>query len=444
MKRMQQLIDDAKLRKKNSKQKEVSLPSSSASSNMASKSSLCSSGILQNDDPTMKRKGPLGSVEKTFNLNVRYELHSEIARLFYTRGLSFNIASNPHYVRAFSEYKDKAFISKLLINAINEVGHQNVVQVVIDNAPVCKAGLLVEAKYPHIFWTPCVVHTLNLALKNICPPTDSLQNKDSFDECEWIAEVANDASMIKNFIMNHNMRLSMFNDNSNLKMLSLADTRFASTIIMLKRYYSHEWLQESPNHLPPHRGIEISRKRCIERYYSNSSERKNVNEDFASFSAVIDDFSDNDSMCDRSLMSPTKWWVIHGVSTPTLQSLALKLLGHPSSSSSCERNWSTYNFIHSLKRNKITPQNAEDLVYVHYNLRLLSRRSPHYNEGESKMWDVGADRFDSMDIEDAVILEIVNLSLDKPKLESVLFTDEGGDPMDRTYVLCLTVLSSSR
>ncbi|KAG6520646.1 hypothetical protein ZIOFF_017705 [Zingiber officinale] len=545
MKRMQQLIDDAELRKKNSKQKEVPLPSSSASSNMALKSSFCTSGILQNDDPTKKRKGPLGPLEKSFNLNVIDELHSEIAKLFYTGGLSFNIARNPHYVRAFSlatqrtipgylppgynllrtsllqkekahigklleptkaawkqkgvsicsdgwsdvqrrplinimavcesgpmflkaincegEYKDKAFISKLLINTINEVGHQNVVQVVTDNAPVCKAvGLLVEAKYPHIFWTPCVVHTLNLALKNICAPTDSLQNKEAFDECKWIAE-----------------------------MLSLADTRFASTIIMLKRfrqikkclenmviserwdlykeddvvkarvvkykisddqfweqidyilaftspiyemlrkadtdqpclhlvyewYYSHEWLQESPNRLPPHRDIEVSRerKKCIERYYSNSSERRSVNEEFASFSAAIDDFSDNDSMRDRGLMSPTKWWVIHGASTPTLQSLALKLLGHPSSSCCCERNWSTYNFIHSLKRNKITPQRAEDLVYVHYNLRLLSR-SPHYNEGESKMWDVGADEFDSMDMEGAAILEIANLSLDEPEL----------------------------
>ncbi|KAG6492527.1 hypothetical protein ZIOFF_047490 [Zingiber officinale] len=424
----------AELRKKNSKQKEVPLSSSSASSNMASKSSFCTSGILQNDDPTKKRKGPLGPLEKSFNLNVRDELHSEIARLFYTGGLSFNIARNPPYVRAFSLatqrtipgylppgynllrtsllQKEKAHIGKLLEPtkaAWKQKG--NVVQVVTNNAPVCKAaGLLVEAKYPHIFWTPCVVHTLNLALKNICALTDSLQNKEAFDKCKWIVEVANDASMIKNFIMNHNIRLSMFNDNSNLKMLSLADTRFASTIIMLKR------------------DIEVSRerKKCIERYYSNSSERRSVNEEFASFSAAIDDFSDNDSMRDRGLMSPTKWWVIHGASTPTLQSLALKLLGHPSSSSSCERNWSTYNFIHSLKRNKMTPQRAEDLVYVHYNLCLLSRRSPHYNEGESKMWDVGADGFDSMDMEGAAILEIANLSLDEPELESVLFTDEGG------------------
>ncbi|KAG6497607.1 hypothetical protein ZIOFF_045511 [Zingiber officinale] len=420
MKRMQQLIDDAELRKKNSKQKEVPLPSSSASSNMASKSSFCTSGYLPpgynllRTSLLQKEKAHIGKLLeptkaawKQKGVSICSDGWSDVQRRPLIN-IMVVCESGPMFLKAINcegEYKDKAFISKLLINTINEVGHQNVVQVVTDNAPVCKvAGLLVEAKYPHIFWTPCVVHTLNLALKNICAPTDSLQNKEAFDECKWIAEVANDASMIKNFIMNHNMRLSMFNDNSNLKMLSLADTRFASTIIMLKRfrqikkclenmviserwdlykeddvvkarvvkYYSHEWLQESPNRLPPHRDIEVSRKRkkCIERYYSNSSERRSVNEEFASFSTAIDDFSDNDSMRDRGLMSPTKWWVIHGASTPTLQSLALKLLGHPSSSS-------CYGF-------------------------------------------------DSMDMEGAAILEIANLSLDELELESVLFTDEGG------------------
>ena len=41
---------------------------------------------------------------------------------------------------------------------------------------------------------------------------------------------------IKNFIVNHSMRLSMFNSNSQLKLLSVAETRFASSIIMLKRF----------------------------------------------------------------------------------------------------------------------------------------------------------------------------------------------------------------
>ena len=104
-----------------------------------------------------------------------------------------------------------------------------------------------------------------------------------------------------------------------------------------------------------------------------------------------------------------------------LQSIALKLLGRPCSSSCCERNLSTYNFIHSMKRNKLTPQRAEDLVYVHNNLRQKSVRTTNYNEGESKMGDIRGDDFDSMDIENAGILKIADLSLDEPELEAILF-----------------------
>ena len=124
-------------------------------------------------------------------------------------------------------------------------------------------------------------------------------------------------------------------------------------------------------------------------------------------------------------MSPIKWWVVHGTSTPMLQSIALKLVGQPCSFSCCERNWSTYNFIHSMKRNKLTPQRAEDLVYVHNNFQLLLRGSPNYNKGESKMWNIGGDGFDSMNIQNAGILEIADLSLDEPELEVILFDLEG-------------------
>jgi len=37
---------------------------------------------------------------------------------------------------------------------------------------------------------------------------------------------------------------------------------------------------------------------------------------------------------------------------------------------------------------------AEDLVYVHSNLRLASRRGPEYNSGPSKEWDVDAENPD--------------------------------------------------
>ena len=41
------------------------------------------------------------------------------------------------------------------------------------------------------------------------------------------------------------------------------------------------------------------------------------------------------------------------------------------------------------------------------------------------MLDIGGDGFDSMDIQNAEILEITDLSLDEPELEAILFDSEG-------------------
>ena len=64
--------------------------------------------------------------------------------------------------------KDKHFITNLLKEIINEVGHENVVQIITDNAKNYKgAGEIIEGMFHQIYWTPSIVHTLNLGLKNI-------------------------------------------------------------------------------------------------------------------------------------------------------------------------------------------------------------------------------------------------------------------------------------
>ncbi|XP_068497993.1 uncharacterized protein [Phaseolus vulgaris] len=136
-----------------------------------------------------------------------------------------------------------------------------------------------------------------------------------------------------------------------------------------------------------------------------------VNIEFANFSGGREDFDDADSLRDRSKMDAKSWWIVRGTHAPTLQKIALKLLGQPCSSSCCERNWSTYSFIHSLKRNKMTPKRVEDLVFIHSNLRLLSRNSSKYKEEETKLWDIAGDDFS---LDENGILEIANLSLDGP------------------------------
>jgi len=98
--------------------------------------------------------------------------------------------------------------------------------------------MLIESKFPSIYWTPCVVHTLNLALKNICAAKNTDKNSDIYHQCSWISQIADDATFVKNFIMGHSMRLSMFNNFNSLKLLFVAPTGFASTIVMLKRFRS--------------------------------------------------------------------------------------------------------------------------------------------------------------------------------------------------------------
>ena len=47
-----------------------------------------------------------------------------------------------------------------------------------------------------------------------------------------------------------------------------------------------------------------------------------------------------------------------------------------------------------MKRNRLGSQKVEDLVYVHANIHLASRRGPKYSCGASKEWDVDPESFD--------------------------------------------------
>lgn len=205
-------------------------------------------------------------------------------------------------------------------------------------------------------------------------------------------------------------------------------------MLTFHRYYGDDWLHEDPSRVSPHRDPEVvvERTKCLKKFFPNPSDRSKVNMELAHFSSKTGEFGDLDSIRERSILKPYDWWVVHGAHAPMLQTIALKLLAQPSSSSCAERNWKIYSFVHSMKRNKMTPQRAEDLVFIHSNLRLLSRKTPQYQVGETKMWDIGGDTFDSF--EDVGVLEVASLSLDEPELEAVIFTDDGDGNGDESEV----------
>ncbi|XP_024200195.1 uncharacterized protein LOC112203456 [Rosa chinensis] len=75
----------------------------------------------------------------------------------------------------------------------------------------------------------------------------------------------------------------------------------------------------------------------------------------------------------RKKRSPVFWWEKYGTQTPELMTFAIQVLSLTCSASGCERNWSTFEMIHTKKRNRLEHKRLHALVYVKYNVALRDR-----------------------------------------------------------------------
>lgn len=74
-------------------------------------------------------------------------------------------------------------------------------------------------------------------------------------------------------------------------------------------------------------------------------------------------------------VSPTAWW--SGFCSGTeLAKVAVRFLELPTSSAACERTFSTYANVHTIKRNRLTNKRAAKLVYISHNYKLLDDSKP--------------------------------------------------------------------
>ena len=111
--------------------------------------------------------------------------------------------AGPYFLRAIDcsgKLKYATFMFEILKDAIEEVGTSNVVHVITDAAPVCRAaGLMIQSRYRHIFWTPCCVHALNNVLKDI-------------GKISWISKLILDAREAQMLICNHHASLAIHDE----------------------------------------------------------------------------------------------------------------------------------------------------------------------------------------------------------------------------------------
>ncbi|XP_075665559.1 uncharacterized protein LOC142635253 [Castanea sativa] len=193
-------------------------------------------------DGNKRRKVVNPTVEKLFQNNARHELDSQIARMFYTGGISFNFARNPYYCSSYSYaathsilgyippgynalrttllQREKAHVDRLL-KPIKDFWVENGVSIVSDG------------------WSdPQRRPLINIMAVSDGGPVfiKEIDGSGEFKDKHYIAGVLRDA--IKE--IGHEKVVQVITDNANVMksagaLIEVADTRFASVVIMLKR-----------------------------------------------------------------------------------------------------------------------------------------------------------------------------------------------------------------
>ncbi|XP_027350930.1 uncharacterized protein LOC113861986 isoform X1 [Abrus precatorius] len=142
---------------------------------------------------------------------------------------------------AYMKTGEKLF--ELLDSFVEEIGEKNVVQVVTDNGSnYVLAGKLLQAKRPHLFWTPCAAHCIDLILEDI-------------GKIPRVKRTIQRGVTLVGFIYNHSLTLNIMRKFTNkAELVRYGVTRFATTFLTLQRLHnkknnlrkmftSDEWLK---------------------------------------------------------------------------------------------------------------------------------------------------------------------------------------------------------
>ncbi|KAL7206240.1 hypothetical protein ACSBR2_019031 [Camellia fascicularis] len=366
-----------------------------------------------------------------------------------------------------SKEKNATNIADLLFKEIEFVGPSNVVQVVTDNATNCKAaGAIIQRKYSHIFWSGCLAHTLNLLMKDSQIPAllsmalskqskNLRKNTSSPHQHDIVHQTIMDDDFWRKAktvltITKHIYKMLRFSDSDKAvigEVYELMDTMLGNikdtlsndpivydlihqfvverwnkmniplhclAYILVPKYYTNSWLSKSApggvRRKKPHFDVEVQKGylEAIEKMICDQTEAAVIRKQISDFVSCKGVFSQPQAVNDRATMDALSWWHLYGGAAPELYSLALKVLSQSVNTSCVERCWSTYSYIHNVKRNRLNVDRAEKLVFVHHNHRLLSRYREDYEN--FKNWDAHPE---DANIEEDImaIEEIDNVSL---------------------------------
>ena len=133
-------------------------------------------------------------------------------------------------VDAFAHIKDVTLLCELLDGFIQEIGPQNVVQVITDNAAnYVVVGRSLMMTHPTLFWTPCATHCIDLMLEDM-------------GKIPFIRDIVDSSRSITKFIYNHTSMLNLMRQfTNNRELVRPTITCFATSFISLRSLLACMW-----------------------------------------------------------------------------------------------------------------------------------------------------------------------------------------------------------
>ncbi|KAG6761795.1 hypothetical protein POTOM_035031 [Populus tomentosa] len=310
-----------------------------------------------------------------------------------------------------------------LTDTIMEVGPTNVLQIVSHLGDACKSSeSYVLSKFSNIFWSPCTSHSMFMLMEEIAEVEwvfglrQSLQDMVvSEDWKQWKHNIAEDVVNVESAILDdgfwrkaHSLlqlyepfvRLLATIDIGKSVLGAAYDWRFQALealrsqaiddgiLNQLEGLVENRWdVLFSPLHaagylLNPRyigkgqtkdKSVMRGWKATLERYEGESTARRVLREQLSSYWHLEGSLGEEDAVDCRDKMDPVAWWENFGFETPSLQTLAIKVLSQVSSVAMFEEIWQANDFPCREAAGRLGVQKMEDLFFIHNNLRLHGR-----------------------------------------------------------------------
>ncbi|KRH49117.1 hypothetical protein GLYMA_07G133300v4 [Glycine max] len=330
-------------------------------------------------------------------------------------------------------------VLKMLDDVVDFVGEENVVQVITDNAANYKAaGELLMHKRENLYWTSCAAHCIDLIFEDfekhfkvhqttitkgrrittyIYGRTMLISIMKKFTNGRDLIRpgMTRFATAYLTLACLHELKaslMSMFSSEEwktskfgtsqeERKVQNMAlDSRFWKNVIMCLKVaaplmvvlrlvdsdvkpamgFIYEEMENAKEKIKCNfnntkKKVKEGLHMCMRRLVKDAAERKKINLQHVEFHFARGLFSMEEAKDSRKIMQLGEWWEMFGDGTPELRRFAIRVLSLTCSSSGCDRNWSSFEMVHTMRRNRLQQKKMNDLVYVMYNLKLKSKQN---------------------------------------------------------------------